>query len=236
MFVTTDRFLEGGAWPRSPVPFCTSLPVPAIFSQIRQRGTGHPAAPQPPLVTLRGSIVITKGPVVLPRPEGRGICFSSAREQSAPRVFSGSRSLSHPPGPGLPRIQPVANSLFRAKSASLAFPVTSETFVRPSAPEQKSTPLFSIACALFYKNTGGGVHTSLPNFNSFKMMFLRYPSRQLPWNDILVKTVGGGGATSRPKGESKVACVARRPGSLAAQGAGSAHVLESPSQSHKESA
>jgi len=155
MFVTTDRFLQVCARARRPVPFCTSVPVPAISSQIRQRRTGHPAAPQQALVIVKGSAAI-KGSVVIPRPEGRGICFSSARQQSAPRVFSSLCTLSYPLGPEPTHIQSVTNPLLRAKSTTLAFPVTSELLAHSSAPERKSTPLFSIACALFCKNTGGG--------------------------------------------------------------------------------
>src|SRR5580704_3554432 len=144
MFVTTDPFLQGGARARRPVPFCTSVPIPAIFSQIRR--------------------------------QGRAINISSMHEQNAPRVFSSLRTLFHAPRPEPPRIQSVTNPSLHIKSTTLAFPVTSELLARVSAPERKSTPLFSIACALFYKNTGGGVCTSLPGFNSFKMIFLRYPT------------------------------------------------------------
>jgi len=149
MFAIRDRLLRDGALARRPVLFCTSVPVPATSVQIRQRETGHPAPPQRPLVILRGSVVI-------PRPEGRGICFSTARQQSEPRVFSSLCALFRTPGPEPPPIQSVASLFLRTKSITIVFSVTSELFARSLAPERKSTPLFSIACTLFCKNTGGG--------------------------------------------------------------------------------
>src|ERR1700689_3217945 len=117
MFATKDPLLQGGTLKCPPVPFRTSLPVPAIFSQTEEQAhkcmPHHLTAPQRP-------VVIPRGTVVIPRPEGREICFSSAREQNAPPV---------------PPAHRVAHSLPHTKNITPAFPVTSTAPARSSAPE-----------------------------------------------------------------------------------------------------
>src|SRR5580704_5837593 len=144
MFATKDRLPQGSAPACSPVAFWTSLSVPAIFSQTHtqtHKRTPHPpTAPQRPVATLKGSVVI-KQSVVIPRPEGRGICLSSAREQNAPLVFSMLRTLSPSAKPQLPLAHQVAHSSPDKKNVTAAFPATSKPSTRSRAPERKPSPL-----------------------------------------------------------------------------------------------
>jgi len=141
MFVTEDRLLRDGARARRSLASAESLPASATFGQTRTYATHHRVAP------LRE--------VVIPRPEGRGICFSSESSADAPPVFSSLRVLFP-----AQRLQPtpnhsVARSSLRRKSLTLIFPMSSTLREHSSAPERNSTPLFSSACALFRKTHRG---------------------------------------------------------------------------------
>lgn len=51
--------------------------------------------------------------------------------------------------------QCLAHTLTQSRISTLMFSVVCTPLVQSSAPERKSTPLFSFACELFCKNTGG---------------------------------------------------------------------------------
>ena len=128
--------------------------------------------------------------VVIPRPEGRGICFSSARESIAPRLFNSLRAIFLPKEPQPPHCQSVVRSSIRTKNITSIFPTTSTLPRRPLAPERKATPLLSVVCELFRKTRGGGFDG--PS-NSFRITSFGHPTKQPPWNHILAKTGGGWG-------------------------------------------
>jgi len=169
MFATKDRLPQGSKLACSPVAFCTSLSVPAIVTQTHNCTPHHLTAPQRPLVILKGSVlikrpvvikqsvVIPEGSVVIPRPEGRGICFSSARDRNALPVFNTLRPLFHRSKPQLPPAHRLAHSLPNAKSITAAFPTTSNQPARSLAPERKLSHVFSSVSALFRENTRGRV-------------------------------------------------------------------------------
>ncbi len=163
MFATKDRLPQGSAPACPPAPFRKSLSAPAIFTQTRNCAPHHQTAPQRSVVIPKGSPVARNGSavtasdsVVIPRPEGRGICFSSAREQNAPPVFSMLRSLSPSAKPQLPLAHQVAHSSSDKKKVTAAFSVASKPSVRSRAPERKPSHLLSVTCELFCKNKGGG--------------------------------------------------------------------------------
>src|SRR5579862_4699327 len=84
--------------------------------------------------------------------------------QKRPFVFSDLRTL--PPAQKFqrPYFHSLPHSLQQEQKLTNVFSVTSEQFLRSSAQERKSTPLFSCACALFGKATGEGVGVAFSSF------------------------------------------------------------------------
>ncbi len=153
MFVIKDRLLRGCArgGARRSLATVESPAVLATSGQTRTYTTQH-QTPTPAATHRCGT---PPREVVIPRPEGRGICFSSAREPFASLVFSNLRARFFAQKPQPPHNHSLAHYSLSANNITALFPATSALLRRPRAPERKSTPVFSIACTLFCKNTGG---------------------------------------------------------------------------------
>lgn len=81
---------------------------------------------------------------------------SNLRQESQIRPFIFNRLRTLLPEQKLQpaHFQLLTHSLMHAKNVTAAFPITSTLFLRSFAPERKSTPLVSCACALFWRNGG----------------------------------------------------------------------------------
>ena len=179
MFASEDRPEQQSARACSSSAFAESLSVSATFGQTPTYATHHPVAP--------------RREVVIPRPGGRGICFSSAPEHNPPLVFNNLRAIFLAKEPQPPHCQSVAHSSILAKNITAIFPTTSILSHRSSAPERNATPVLSFFCELFRKTEGGGYDG--PS-NSFRITFLGHPTKQPPWNHTLAKTGWGWGGSS----------------------------------------
>ncbi len=165
MFVTEDRLLRDGARVRArrSLVSAESLPTSATFGQTPTCATHHRVPPP--------------GEVVVPWPEGRGICFSTNSSADVPPVFSSLRVLFSAqqlqPTPN----QSVAHSLLKRKSLTHIFSMISTLRDHSAAPERKSTPLFSGACALFRKTHRGTPPKILPQWDSQRSGAFRQSAR-----------------------------------------------------------
>src|ERR1700722_12724766 len=143
MLVTKGRLAHLSARARhNNVPLTPLLPVVSILSQIgkcptgpakaslrpsipqRQAASGKPAAParpaafgQPPMPPLIG---------VIPRPEGRGICFSIAHDTHASIVFNTLRTRFPDREPQPKQFHTLPNSSLFAKDITSAFSTSSQ--------------------------------------------------------------------------------------------------------------
>ena len=84
--------------------------------------------------------------------------------QMRPFVFNGLRTLFSAQKLHHPYFQSLPHSLLQEQNITTVFSVASALLLRSFARVQYSTSLFSNACALFWKSTGGG---GTPNFRSF---------------------------------------------------------------------
>jgi hypothetical protein len=82
--------------------------------------------------------------------------------QRRPFVFNRLQTLWPPQNLQPVHFQSPTHSLTHAKDITSAFPVTSALFLRFFSQEGKSTPLLSIACALFCRSVGGGAKFQPP--------------------------------------------------------------------------
>ncbi len=141
MFVARDRLPLDGASARAYLASAESLTVSATFGQ-NGTSTTH-------------NDVVSPREAVFRRPEGGKIFFSSKSSPDVPPVFSTLRVVL-----SVKRLEPtpnhsVAHSLLRRKNVTNFLSMSSALSHHSSAPERKSTRLFSCACTLFYKNTRG---------------------------------------------------------------------------------
>ena len=89
---------------------------------------------------------------------------SFAQERNPTPLFSSEHAVSGSPSLlQLIYLQSFPHSLTPAEFVTPYFPIVSALFVRSCAMAQLSTPLFSSACALFWKTTREGVHPSKAN-------------------------------------------------------------------------
>src|ERR1700733_5269519 len=109
-------------------------------------------------------------PVTVAAPAG---IISDLRQESQmpPFAFSSLRTLLPTQKLQGPHFHPLPHSLKNAQNITPAFPITSPLFIRSCARVQISTPLFSIAHALFVKTTGGRGGVRSPLFLTFHSRF-----------------------------------------------------------------
>ncbi len=172
MLVTKDRLLYLCAPACHNVPLTTLLPAsanprhinewPAGPAKASQRSTvsQRQALPEQPTVSgrptaFRRPLIPQQPSVVVPRPEDRGICFSSARGPQASLGFNTLRTLFPARKPQPKQFQRLTNSSLFAKDITRAFPASYPLFPRFAAPERNATTVFSCSCTLFRKNTRG---------------------------------------------------------------------------------
>ncbi len=121
--------------------------------------SGRATVSEPPTVpgrpTAFGRPPMPQPNVVIPRPEGRGICSSSAHDPHASPVFNTLQTLFRARGPQPKQLHRLTHSWLFAKDITIAFPTSYQLPGRSAAPERNITAFFSSACTLFCKNTGG---------------------------------------------------------------------------------
>jgi len=117
---------------------------------------GHPASCRP----IRPTVMRVLPPANGGNLHDQALQFSLER-RNVPFIFSTLRTLFLAPKLQLARFQSAPHSSPHGDNVTFAFPVTSALFVRSLARVQYSTPLLSIACALFCENGGVGAKFGL---------------------------------------------------------------------------
>ena len=98
--------------------------------------------------------------------------FAETRE-CRPFAFSALRTILPAEKRQPSYFQRFPHSSIRVESLTPAFPLTSTALVRPLTKERKSTPVFSVACGLFWRNGG-----SFSEFAKYLNHYFKYPPTQ----------------------------------------------------------